>query len=96
MPPLADQLRRLIGALHSRFSDDALRPAQARVRAPHRVPIAGGGLYGRGLDPSIAATRRKAAMPASVNARATRGCQESLPCLRTRVIGPLPRLDERP
>jgi hypothetical protein len=56
MPPLADQLRRLIGALHSSFSDDALRPAQARVRAPHRVPIAGGGLYGRGLDPSIAGT----------------------------------------
>ena len=44
MPPLADQLRRLIGALHSRFSDGAWIPASARARAPKPAPIAGGGL----------------------------------------------------
>ena len=38
VPPLADQLRRLIGALHGRFSDGAWMPARARARTPTRRP----------------------------------------------------------
>ena len=44
VPPLADQLRRLIGALHGRFSDGAWTPARLRARAPNTSPVAGGGL----------------------------------------------------
>ena len=44
VPPLADQFRRLIGALHGRFSDGAWTPTPLRARAPNASPVAGGGL----------------------------------------------------
>jgi hypothetical protein len=44
MPPLADQLRRLIGALHGQFSDGAWMPASSAGAGAHPAPVAGGGL----------------------------------------------------
>ena len=44
VPPLADQLRRLVGALHGRISDDAGCPRERGHGPQYPVPVAGGGL----------------------------------------------------
>ena len=55
VPPLADQLRRLIGALHGRFSDDALGArTRARAGAESRRPSQAAAYRGRVPGPSIA------------------------------------------
>ena len=56
VPPLADQLRRLIGTLHGRFSDGASPPARQAGRGATRGALAQAAAYrGAGHTSSIAA-----------------------------------------